>query len=412
MVIMDNLALAATRSDCLSLPITPRQHPFLTALERVSFGHLTLVTPEGNTLKFYGDSSSTYAHLKLYDWGVLDDLLARGEIGFAEAYIQGRWASQNLSELLTFGLLNSSSLERFFYGRPWHLFASRLRQLFRNNSLWGSRRNVMAHYDLGNDFYKLWLDKSMTYSGALFEADEQRSLEEAQAAKYRRILSKLRATPGQHILEIGCGWGGFAEAGAREGLYVTAITLSEEQAYYTAERIRNAQLEHLVSIGLIDYRKMSGHFDHIVSIGMFEHVGERYWPIYFEILKKCLKPGGKAMVQSIILDDNIFEKFHNYSGFMEQVIFPGAMLPSKLRFVDSAEKAGLRCQETFAFGKDYERTAQEWLNRFDAHKDQVKSLGYGEEFLRLWRFYLSASIAAFRSGRTDVIQAEFTHVEE
>lgn len=393
----------------MPLPILKRQRPFLEALEHIEYGHLTLITPEGTRLEYSGESASgPVAHLKLNDWQVLDDLISRGEMGLVEAYMDGRWISQNLPDLLTFGLMNHDSLGRFFYGKPWYIAFTYLKQILRVNSLWGSKRNVMAHYDLGNDFYELWLDKSMTYSCALFEGDAGRTLEEAQQAKYRRILRKLEALPGDHVLEIGCGWGGFAEAAAQQGLRVTGITLSEEQANFARARLHAAGLSERASIQLVDYRKVAGEFDHVVSIGMFEHVGERYWRTYFDTIKKHLKRDGKAVIQSITLDDELFESSHNNSGFMEQVIFPGGMLPSRSRFLAVAGQAGFVCQELFAFGKDYARTSQEWLDRFNAKADQVKALGYDEAFLRLWRFYLSACIASFTSNRTSVMQAKLT----
>lgn len=385
------------------------KHPFLNALQHAEFGQLTLVTPEGHKREFKGTSDGPSAQLKLYDWKVLDELMSRGEMGFAETYIQGLWGSSNLADLLTYGLINAPSLEKFFHGNPLYAFVSRIRVWMQANTLTGSRRNIMAHYDLGNDFYKLWLDRGMTYSCALFEGDINRSLEEAQAAKYNRILGKLNAKPGEHILEIGCGWGGFAEAAAQQGLRVTTVTLSEEQMVYTGERLRIAGLAAGVSVMLADYREVSGQFDHIVSIGMFEHVGERFWPIYFETIKKRLKPGGKAMVQTITLDDVMFEKLHGTTGFVEQVIFPGGMLPSPKRFREEATRAGLVCHEMFAFGDDYKRTLEHWLSRFNAHKDEILALGYDESFLRLWRFYLCSCIAAMASKRTSVMQAELAH---
>lgn len=393
-----------------SLPIVrEKRRPFLDALQHIEYGQMVMITPEGNGLEFAGPEKGSAAHLRLYDWEVLDELVGRGEIGFAEAYIDGRWDSNNLPDLLTFGLMNSQSLERFFHGNPWYAMWLRLRQLWHSNSLRGSKRNIMAHYDLGNDFYSLWLDKSMTYSGGLFEGDDSRSLEEAQAAKYRRILNKLSAQPGDHILEIGCGWGGFAETAARYGIKVTGITISEKQASYARERLYCAGLQRVASIELTDYREVNEKFDHIVSIGMFEHVGEAYWPIYFDTVKKCLKPGGKAMVQSITLDDYLFESLHDYSGFIEQVIFPGGMLPSKSRFRAAADKAGLQCREMYSFGQDYARTTRHWLSRFETHKGDIKALGYDEAFIRLWRFYLASCIASFTSHRTDVMQAELAH---
>ena len=370
---------------------------------------MTVITPEGNGLEFAGPEKGPQAFLRLYDWKVLDDLVGRGEMGLAEAYIDGRWDSPDLPALLTFGLANSESLEKFFHGKPWYALWSRLRYFLHSNSLWGSKRNVMAHYDLGNDFYSLWLDRGMTYSCALFEGEENRSLEAAQAAKYRRILEKLSASPGDHILEIGCGWGGFAEEAARYGLKVTGVTLSPEQASYARERLYCSGLHRLASIQLADYREVTGKFDHIVSIGMFEHVGEQYWPVYFDTIRQRLRPGGHAVVQSITLDDYLFETLHGYSGFIEQVIFPGGMLPSKSRFHKEAARAGLSCPEMYGFGQDYVRTLGHWLSRFEARKAEVRKKGDDEAFVRLWRFYLSSCIASFASHPPDVMQAELVH---
>jgi len=409
---MSTQTLSRTRS--LSIPFAVREkgrhhNPFLDALTHIEYGRMTLIDPDGNGLEFSGPEKGPRAFLRLHDWGALDELVARGEIGFAEAYIDGRWDTNDLPALLTFGLVNSESLERFFHGRPWYALLSHVRSLLHGNSLRGSKRNVMAHYDLGNDFYALWLDDSMTYSCALFEGDEDRSLEAAQAAKYRRILEKISATPGDHILEIGCGWGGFAEEAAHYGLKVTGVTLSREQATYARERLYCAGLQHLASIELADYREVTGQFDHIVSIGMFEHVGEPYWPVYFDTVKKHLKPGGNALVQSITLDDYLFESLHDCNGFIEQVIFPGGMLPSKSRFYEEIARAGLECRRMSTFGQDYVRTLRHWLSRFEERKTEVKGLGYDEKFLRLWRFYLASCIASFISHRTDVMQAELVH---
>jgi len=393
------------------LPVRERHRPFLNALQHIEYGHMTIITPDGNGLEFSGPENGPAAYLRLRDWGVLDDLVAHGEIGFAKAYIDGRWDTTNLPALLTFGLVNSRSLERFFHGRPWDALMARLRNFLCGNSLRGSKRNVMAHYDLGNDFYSLWLDDSMTYSCALFEGDDSRCLEAAQKAKYRRILEKISAQPGDHILEIGCGWGGFAEEAAHYGLKLTAITLSPEQASYARERMYRAGLHGRVSIELTDYREVTGQFDHIVSIGMFEHVGEQYWPVYFDTIKQHLKPGGKALIQSITLDDYMFEALHGHSGFIEQVIFPGGMLPSKSRFQAAAMRAGLTCRELYSFGQDYTRTVTHWLQRFETRKAEIKNLGYDESFLRLWRFYLASCIASFTSHRTDVMQAEIVHAK-
>jgi len=386
-----------------------KRNPFLGALKEVKHGRLVMATPENNILEFSGSGKGPEAHLLLRDWQVLDDLIARGEIGFAENYIDNKCDSDDLAALLTFSLLNAPVLERFFHGKPLYAIWLRLKSWVQGNSLKGSRKNIMAHYDLGNDFYSLWLDRSMTYSCGLFDGHESRSLEEAQDAKYRRILNKLSARPGEHILDIGCGWGGFAEAAAKQGLRVTAITISKEQADYAKERMRKARLDNLVSVELTDYREIKNKFDHVVSIGMVEHVGEQYWPVYFEVVKNALKPGGKAMIQSITLDCLLFEELGNATGFIEHYIFPGGMLPSKSRFRMNAERAGLKCREMFAFGEDYARTLKHWLLRFESNKNKIIDLGFDESFIRLWRFYLSSCIASFLSKRSDVMQAELVH---
>jgi cyclopropane-fatty-acyl-phospholipid synthase len=383
-------------------------HLLFKALQQVEFGHLTMISPAGEQREF-GASNVPAAHWKLNDQRILSEVVARGEIGFAESYIEMRWDSDDLVQLITFFLLNSPSLERYFHGKPFHSLRLLLSYWLSLNSLSGSRRNIKRHYDLGNDFYSLWLDPSMTYSCALFEGDSARSLEEAQHAKYQRILNKLQAKPGDHILEIGCGWGGFAEVAAKRGSRVTAITLSMEQADYACERLRRQGLDELVVVQLNDYREIEGTYDHIVSIGMFEHVGRRYWPSYFRTLRKLLSRGGKAMVQTITLDDDLFERLGNTTGFIEKYIFPGGFLPSKRRFCEAVAQAGLTLHEVYPFGQDYVRTLACWSERFEAQSEKVKAMGYDEQFIRMWRFYLASCIAAFACDRTDVMQVEIAH---
>jgi cyclopropane-fatty-acyl-phospholipid synthase len=386
-----------------------RNHLLFKALQQVEYGHLTLISPEGGQREFTGTSNGPAAHWKLFDHRVLSEIVARGELGFAESYIEMRWDSDDLVKLITFFLLNSAAFERYFHGKPLHSLRLLLSYWLSLNSLRGSRRNIKRHYDLGNDFYSLWLDRSMTYSCALFEGEPGRSLEDAQHAKYQRILNKLQAKPGDHILDIGCGWGGFTEVAAQRGSRVTAITLSKEQADYACERLRRQGLDKLVVVQLNDYREIKGTYDHIVSIGMFEHVGRRYWPSYFRTLRKLLAPGGKAMVQSITLDDDLFESLGNTTGFIEKYIFPGGFLPSKRRFCEAVAEAGLTLHELYPFGQDYARTLACWSERFKTQLEKVKAMGYDEQFIRMWHFYLASCIAAFASSRTDVMQVEITH---
>lgn len=385
------------------------ENPVVKALRCIDHGDLTLISPEGDVLNFLGRSKGPAARLSVKDWGVLNDLMARGEIGFAEAYMDGRWDSPDLPALLTFGMVNNAALEQFFYGKPLYAIWLRLKYFMRENSLQGSRRNIMQHYDLGNDFYSMWLDRSMTYSCALFEGDGARELEDAQQAKYRRILNKLGAKPGDHVLEIGCGWGGFSVAAAKQGLKVTAVTISPAQAEYAKQYITREGLSHLANVELCDYREIRGMFDHVVSIGMFEHVGEKYWPDYFRAIKQHLKNGGTAMVQTITLDAHLFETLRGVVGFIEAYIFPGGMLPSKFHFEQAVENEGLTCGEMFNFGEDYAITLRHWLARFEANRQAIAGLGFDERFIRLWRFYLSSCIACFISRRTDVMQATLLH---
>lgn len=386
-----------------------KSHIFLDALNKINYGRIILTLPDGTHAFYYGLETGPEADWQVHDWRVFDDFIARGEIGFADAYMDGRWDSSDLVALSHFGLKNTDTLEKFFYGRPLCALWLRVKNFIMHNSPLQSRKNVVAHYDLGNDFYKLWLDKGMTYSCGLFEGDSHRTLEQAQAAKYERILDRLDAKPNQRILEIGCGWGGFAEAAAKRGCYVTAITLSHQQADYAKARIRKLWLEQMVSIEQIDYREVKGLYDHIVSIGMFEHVGESYWPTFFNTLKTHLKPDGKALVQSIVLDNDVFEHLGNARGFIEEYIFPGGMLPSQSRFRTCAKNEGLVCNDVYEFGQDYVITLKHWMNNFDEHIEQISALGYDKKFIRLWRLYLSSCIASFETSRSSVMQVELAH---
>lgn len=381
-------------------------HPVVQAFAKAQYGSLHFVAPDGAAHDFKGPEAGFAADLTLHNGQALNSLLAEGEKGFAASYGAGGWDSHNLPALLSWGLQNAASLEKFFYGRPLYALLTRLKHLFVTNTRAQSIKNVLAHYDLGNEFYGLWLDKSMTYSCALFEDDPSRTLEEAQTAKYNRILGKLNLKPGAEILEIGCGWGGFAEIAAKQSFRVKGLTLSNAQAAFATERLARQSLDKLASIHLTDYREIEGQYDGIASIGMFEHVGQEWWPAYFHTVRRCLKLGATAMVQSIILKDEDFERLKGHYGVIEETIFPGGMLSSRRRFVEAAEKAGLSVKETFTFGPNYARTLREWMRRFEAQREKVKSLGHDEKFIRLWRFYLSACIASFETGRSSVMQAE------
>jgi cyclopropane-fatty-acyl-phospholipid synthase len=378
-------------------------------LEQLRCGSITLRTPDGRHLEFAGARPGPHATLFLTDWQVCSDILSKGDIGLAEAYIAGRATTEDLTQLLLLGALNEQAIEQAIHGRWWATLVYRLRHWLRPNTRAGSRRNIHAHYDIGNDFYRLWLDGTMTYSSALFEDDLSRNLEQAQSAKYARILRELGAQPGDHILEIGCGWGGFAEHAARAGCRITGITVSEAQLDYARARIATAGLQDRVDLRLCDYRDLEGQFDHIASIEMFEAVGERYWPGYFAALRERLKPGGRAVVQTITIAAAKFERYRSGTDFIQQYIFPGGMLPSPERFRAEAAVQGLAVAGMHAFGLDYAETLRRWHRRFDAVAAQVGEQGFDERFIRIWRFYLAYCEAGFRARATDVMQAVLVH---
>lgn len=381
----------------------------LGLLERISHGTLELRLPDGSTVCCGNGGPSVT--LDIGRWTVFDDIVERGDLGLADAWIAGEWQTPDLPGLLTLLANNRDALSQAVYGQWWSLLSARLRHLFNANTRDGSRRNIMAHYDLGNDFYKLWLDSTMTYSSALFSGDARRSLESAQLAKYRRILRRLNASPGQRILEIGCGWGGFAETAAREaGLDVVGVTLSPAQLDFARQRMVHAGLEGQVQLELRDYRDLAGEkFDGIVSIEMFEAVGERWWPSYFSTLQRMLAPDGRAVVQSITIDDRLFPRYRRGTDFIQQHIFPGGMLPSPSEFRRQAAKAGLSVRDVFAFGADYSRTLAEWSDSFEQRWPVIEAQGFDERFRRLWAFYLAYCQAGFNSACTDVMQFELAH---
>ncbi|MGD9095450.1 MAG: cyclopropane-fatty-acyl-phospholipid synthase family protein [Chromatiales bacterium] len=333
---------------------------------------------------------------------LLSRLAMRGDLGFAESYMAGEWDTNDLTALLKAIGANESG-SRIRQGLFSERMRERVRHALRSNSRHGSRRNIAYHYDLSNAFYSRWLDPSMTYSSAIFD-EQGLSLEAAQKRKYQRLLDALNAQPGDHILEIGCGWGGFAQEAARRGCRVTGLTLSREQLGYARNRIREAGLEELVTLEFRDYRDLSEQYDHIVSIEMFEAVGERYWPLYFEKLGKCLRPGGKAALQIITIDGNAYHYYRRRTDFIQRYIFPGGMLPPVERLEQLAQDAGLVIEESYLHGHDYARTLKHWHRAFDACRDEISALGFDEGFRRMWKYYLSYCETGFLLGRIDLLQ--------
>jgi cyclopropane-fatty-acyl-phospholipid synthase len=374
----------------------------LKLLAKLQHGALTLRTPDGEC-RHYGDGSAPIA-LEMKNWNLFTQAMRSGDIGFAESYIAGDWATSNLAGLIELLVRNRAQIETLVYGSWWGSLAYRIKHLLNRNSKKGSRKNIHAHYDIGNQFYQLWLDRSMTYSSALFTEESGGNLELAQAAKYRRILDQLKLGPGARVLEIGCGWGGFAEMAARgAGAHVTGLTLSLEQLAYARQRINRAGLDSQVELHLRDYRDSVGSYDAVASIEMFEAVGESYWPSYFECIASSLKPGGRACVQTIVIADELFERYRKGTDFIQQFIFPGGMLPSPSVFARLAEQNGLEVADQFSFGIDYADTLAAWRKDFHARLDAVRAQGFDERFILTWEFYLCYCEAAFRAGNTNVM---------
>jgi cyclopropane-fatty-acyl-phospholipid synthase len=373
------------------------------ALGRLDTGSLEFVAPNGEVTLAEGARPGPRARFAIADWDVLRRIMARGDIGLGEEYIAGSWTTDNVEKLVSLFLLNLDHFEDFSDGNLVNRLGFVLHNaLVRRNSVAGSARNIKAHYDVGNDFYSLWLDRSMTYSSALYQGADE--LFRAQQNKYERILSKFSEARAE-VLEIGCGWGGFAERAGAEGHKVTGLTISPAQYGFATERLKNTPAE----IRLEDYRNARGRFDNIVSIEMFEAVGEHYWPAYFRTVAERLKRGGRAIIQTITIRDEYFPGYRTRSDFVRHYVFPGGMLPSLQRFREEAEKAGLKFAGAFGFGKDYARTLREWLVRMQGQEGAIKALGHDERFLRNWEFYLGICAATFAVSRTDVVQVELVN---
>ena len=400
-----------TANDLSALPVEAKlpaiAKVFYSLMKRLDSGSLSFTSPEGYTTIFRGAHEGVRADLRFADWGVASEAFKSAEIGLAECYRDGRVFTSDLAAFLMLCTENQSALESVFYGKPLVALMFRIKHMLRSNTRANARKNIHAHYDLSNDFYRLWLDDTMTYSSAVFHGDYSTPMAEAQTAKYERILQVLNPAPGATILEIGCGWGGFAEHAARtRNVKVTCITLSRAQLEFAAARITAAGLDQLVELHLIDYRDVRGEFDYIVSIEMFEAVGERFWPTYFKAVHDRLKRGGRAVIQSITIDEAAFPRYRETSDFIREYIFPGGMLAPIPRFIADANAAGLSAGEPFRFGIDYAETLKWWLHRVNEKVADIKLLGFDEKFLQLWRFYLCYCEAGFRTGRTNVMQIE------
>jgi cyclopropane-fatty-acyl-phospholipid synthase len=375
------------------------------AMTKLVEGRIDIRLPDGRTLRFQGQEEGPTATLQINDYAGIKRVMDQGNIGFAEGFIAGEWETPDLPILLESFTRNLDRMPRLMNGGPLWGAINALRHRFLNkNTKAGSAKNIYAHYDLGNRFYERWLDPSMTYSSAKFSHPGQ-SLADGQTEKYKALADMIDLKPGMHVLEIGCGWGGFAEYAAKErGARVTGITISKEQHVFATKRLLDAGLSDMTEIKLVDYRDVEGSYDAVASIEMFEAVGEAYWPSYFDKVHSVLKPGGKAGLQIITIDDRLFDDYRSRADFIQRYIFPGGMLPSVARLKEEVARAGLVFHDMAAFGESYADTLAEWAVRFKDAWHDIAPLGFDEKFKRLWKFYLAYCEAGFRTKRIDVAQ--------
>jgi cyclopropane-fatty-acyl-phospholipid synthase len=377
-------------------------------LPRLEQGVLDLQLPDGSRTSF--GTGALGASLRIHDWRAFRRILSSGDIGFAEGYIAGEWDTPDLAALLNLFIANRDELQGAVHGTWWGSLLYRIKHVLNRNSRSGSAKNIHAHYDLGNAFYALWLDPSMSYSSAWFGGDPTRPLAAAQGAKVRRALEQAGVGSGSRVLEIGCGWGGLAEAATRDfGAHVTGVTLSREQLDWANRCVAATGVAASCDLRLQDYRDLGAEFesqpfDAIVSIEMFEAVGREYWDSFFDTLRRCLKPGGRACIQSITIRDDLFDRYVRSTDFIQQYIFPGGLLPSVAQFEAQARRFGFHIERRMAFGLDYAETLRRWRCAFLENAPQARELGFDERFMRIWKFYLCYCEAAFTQRNTDVVQ--------
>ena len=371
---------------------------------RLKWGSVTLTLPDGRRVRVEGSESGKHAEIVIRDYRCFARLLRKANTGFAEGYLANEWDSPDLEAVLEVFARNADRMRELYEGRWWSKLADRALHLLNRNTRAGAKRNIHAHYDLGNKFYERWLDPSMTYSSAKFERPEQ-SLTEAQRNKYATLARRIGLKPEHSLLEIGCGWGGFAEFAAKEiGCKVTGITISREQHDFAKRRLQAAGLADRTEIRLQDYRDTDGIFDRIASIEMFEAVGEEYWPAFFGKVRGLLAPGGIAGLQIITIDERYFSAYRRSVDFIQKYVFPGGMLPSPTVLRAHVEEAGLEWRDNATFGLDYARTLSVWRDRFQSAWGDIRTMGFDERFKRLWNYYLSYCEAGFRAGAIDVTQ--------
>ena len=371
---------------------------------KLNSGRVDFILPDGRRFRAEGSKPGPVAEVTINNPDVFARLVREGDLGFCDAYLDGWWTTPDLQAFMDFIHADNDDMYDGFPGMALVRAWEKARFWFQSNTKRQALKNISYHYDLGNDFYSLWLDDTMTYSSALFNTSQE-SLEKAQIAKYASMVDQMGVKPGDHVLEIGCGWGGFAEYAAKErGLKVTGLTISKEQLEYAKKRIKSKGLSDKVNLKLQDYRDETGVYDGVASIEMFEAVGEKYWPVYFDKIKQCLKPGKQATLQIITIQDARWEVYRKSVDFIQKYIFPGGMLPSPSVLRKEIHKAGLSVQHSIEFGKSYSQTLRRWFEVFNNKWDNISAMGFDDRFRRMWNFYLTSCAATFESGNCDVTQ--------
>jgi cyclopropane-fatty-acyl-phospholipid synthase len=371
---------------------------------KLNSGRVDFILPDGRRFRAEGLKPGPVAEVTINNPDVFARLVREGDLGFCDAYLDGWWTTPDLQAFMDFIHADNDDMYDGFPGMALVRAWEKARFWFQSNTKRQALKNISYHYDLGNDFYSLWLDETMTYSSALFNTSQE-SLEKAQIAKYASMVDQMGVKPGDHVLEIGCGWGGFAEYAAKErGLKVTGLTISKEQLEYAQKRIKRKGLSDKVNLKLQDYRDETGVYDGVASIEMFEAVGEKYWPVYFDKIKQCLKPGKQATLQIITIQDARWEVYRKSVDFIQKYIFPGGMLPSPSVLRKEVHRAGLSVQHSIEFGKSYSQTLRRWFEVFNNKWDNISAMGFDDRFRRMWNFYLTSCAATFESGNCDVTQ--------
>ena len=372
---------------------------FISTLKKCTKGSIMITDPSGEIVKINNNSEVT-ADIKINDWSIINNLIKNGDVGFASDYRDGKWSSTNLKDLFTFVIINDKTLSRLLFGQIITRFFSNIKYIFNKNTIKGSKKNIEAHYDLGNNFYKIWLDKSLTYSSALF-TDENTSLFDAQMSKYKRINDILKTPRDNKLLEIGTGWGGFLSYAKKDFDSLDSITISKQQYSFSREVHKD---NSNVSINYDDYRNINSTYNSIVSIEMFEAVGQEYWDTYFQKINSLLVKNGKAVIQTITIDDKLFDSYRNSTDAIRTFIFPGGMLPSPSIFSKYANNNGFKIIDKFSFGESYSKTLDIWHDVFKSNIDNISKLNFDDKFIRIWEYYLTSCSSSFINERTNVYQ--------